>query len=229
MTLGERIYQYRTERGLSQLEVAEQLDVSRQSVSKWETDGAVPDLDKLVKLSGLFGVTMDELVKGERPAAPEGEAAPASEAPAPESAAPPPAQVPTRDMARIVAGGVLLAVGLLAMLVLFIFRYEAALLALPVVAVGVILLAVRRGAGLICGWLALAMVMGSFYLTGMGLGVIVDAPLWLLSIVVDLFRGRMDSVFELIGQEYILGLLVIAAFVVLVVVTARRIYRTVKK
>ena len=73
------------------------------------------------------------------------------------------------------------------------------------------------------------MVMGSFYLTGMGLGVIVDAPLWLLSIVVDLFRGRMDSVFELIGQEYILGLLVIAAFVVLVVVTARRIYRAVKK
>ena len=50
MTLGERICQYRVRRRLSQQEVAEKLEVSRQSVSKWETDGAVPELDKLVKL-----------------------------------------------------------------------------------------------------------------------------------------------------------------------------------
>ena len=75
MTLGERIYALRTERNLSQTDLAEQLDVSRQSVSKWETDASVPDLDKLVKLCDLFGVTMDELVRGtacreERPEAP---------------------------------------------------------------------------------------------------------------------------------------------------------------
>lgn len=51
--------------GLSQDTLAEQLGVSRQSVSKWETDGSIPDLNRLVKLSTVFGVTLDELVKGE--------------------------------------------------------------------------------------------------------------------------------------------------------------------
>ena len=42
--LGEQIYKYRTAKGLSQLELAEALDVSRQSISKWETNVAVPEL-----------------------------------------------------------------------------------------------------------------------------------------------------------------------------------------
>ena len=69
MTLGERIYALRTAKNLSQGDLAEQLDVSRQSVSKWETDTSVPDLDKLVKLCDLFEVSMDELVRGETPQA----------------------------------------------------------------------------------------------------------------------------------------------------------------
>ena len=64
MTLGQRIYNLRTERNLSQTELAERLDVSRQSVSKWETDASVPDLDKLVKLCEVFSVSLDELVRG---------------------------------------------------------------------------------------------------------------------------------------------------------------------
>lgn len=67
MKLGERIYQYRTAQNMSQGDLAEALDVSRQSVSKWETDSAVPELDKLVKLCGLFGVSLDELVRGVEP------------------------------------------------------------------------------------------------------------------------------------------------------------------
>ena len=43
------------------------LEVSRQSISKWETDSAVPDLEKLIKLSDIFGVSLDSLVKGENP------------------------------------------------------------------------------------------------------------------------------------------------------------------
>lgn len=62
MNLGEKIYMLRTERGLSQGDLADALEVSRQSVSKWETDASVPELDKLVKLSALFGVSLDELV-----------------------------------------------------------------------------------------------------------------------------------------------------------------------
>ncbi|MBQ4577626.1 MAG: helix-turn-helix transcriptional regulator [Clostridia bacterium] len=69
MQLGETIYRLRTGRGMSQGDLADALEVSRQSVSKWETGGAIPDLDKLVKMSALFGVTLDELVKGETPAA----------------------------------------------------------------------------------------------------------------------------------------------------------------
>ena len=65
MNLGETIYNLRKEKKLSQGDLAEQLSVSRQSVSKWENNSAVPDLDKLVKLSTIFGVSLDELVKGE--------------------------------------------------------------------------------------------------------------------------------------------------------------------
>ena len=61
MSIGEKIYELRTAKNLSQGEVADLLGVSRQSVSKWETDGAVPELDKLMKLCDLFGVSMDEL------------------------------------------------------------------------------------------------------------------------------------------------------------------------
>ena len=63
MTLAERIFALRTQRDLSQEELAEQLGVSRQSVSKWETGQSVPDLDKLIKLADLFGVTLDELAR----------------------------------------------------------------------------------------------------------------------------------------------------------------------
>lgn len=66
MSLGETIYRLRTEKNLSQGDLAERLEVSRQSVSKWENDSAVPDLAKIVKLSEMFEVSLDELVKGKK-------------------------------------------------------------------------------------------------------------------------------------------------------------------
>ena len=72
MDLGERLYQLRKARNLSQGEVPDALGVSRQSVSKWENNTSVPELDKLVKLGELFGLTLDELVKGEAAPAPAG-------------------------------------------------------------------------------------------------------------------------------------------------------------
>ena len=65
MTLGENIVRLRTQRNWSQGDLADALDISRQSVSKWETDASVPELEKLLKLSELFGVTLDALVRGE--------------------------------------------------------------------------------------------------------------------------------------------------------------------
>ena len=64
MSLGENIYQHRIARNFSQSDLAEALEVSRQSVSKWENDSAVPDLDRLIKMSRLFEITLDELVFG---------------------------------------------------------------------------------------------------------------------------------------------------------------------
>jgi len=64
--LGERIYKLRTENEMSQGDLAEALKVSRQSLSKWETNGSVPELDKLVKLSEVFGVSLDELIIGKK-------------------------------------------------------------------------------------------------------------------------------------------------------------------
>ena len=65
MSLGETIYRLRAEKNLSQGDLAEMLDVSRQSISKWENNSAIPDLEKIVKLSDIFGVSLDILVKGE--------------------------------------------------------------------------------------------------------------------------------------------------------------------
>ena len=64
--LGENIYRYRNERGLSQGDLANAVEVSRQSVSKWENNSAVPELDKLIKMSRLFNLTLDELVFGKK-------------------------------------------------------------------------------------------------------------------------------------------------------------------
>ena len=62
MELPEKILQCRKALGLSQEQLAEQLGVSRQSISKWETGQSVPDLDKLVVLSRVFGISTDELL-----------------------------------------------------------------------------------------------------------------------------------------------------------------------
>lgn len=66
MNIGEKIYQLRTEKNLSQGDLADMLQVSRQSVSKWENDTAVPDLDKLIKLGDVFEISLDELVGREK-------------------------------------------------------------------------------------------------------------------------------------------------------------------
>lgn len=64
MNLGENIYKFRSEANMSQTDLANALEVSRQSVSKWENNSAVPDLERLINMSKLFGVTLDELVYG---------------------------------------------------------------------------------------------------------------------------------------------------------------------
>ncbi len=62
MTIGQRIMQIRTSCGLSQEEFGEKLGTSRQTVSKWELDIAVPEVEKIVKISRLFSVSTDSIL-----------------------------------------------------------------------------------------------------------------------------------------------------------------------
>lgn len=65
MTLSEKILHLRKQNGLSQEAFAEKLGVSRQSVSKWESGTAIPEIDKIVAMSEVFGVSTDELLKND--------------------------------------------------------------------------------------------------------------------------------------------------------------------
>lgn len=62
MTIGEQIQNIRIEKGLTQERLAEMLEVSRQSVSKWELGQAVPDVDKIIRMSELFDVSTDKIL-----------------------------------------------------------------------------------------------------------------------------------------------------------------------
>ena len=65
MTLGERIRYERKKRGLSREELAEILNVSRQAITKWETDRGIPDIVNLIRISEEFEISLDELIKGD--------------------------------------------------------------------------------------------------------------------------------------------------------------------
>ena len=175
MSLGETIHRLRTEQNLSQDGLADALGVSRQSISKWETNRSVPDLDKLVKLSGVFGVTLDELVPGEAPApACPGEAqggmtchdrmAPEdfdllagtrTERPAPAPDPVPPAPPPQAAFPpRKIAGAILLCMGFLVVLSCTLLGSLLAglLFASPLLLCGAVCFLLRTHTGLWCAW-----------------------------------------------------------------------------
>ena len=144
MNLGERIYKLRTAKNLSQGDLADAMEVSRQSISKWETNGSVPELDKLVKLSEIFDVSLDELILDKKCAEQPNDPEPKViyvEQPGPRSA-------------QKTAGVVLLCFSaLLWLMVSLLGDFLAGLiLAVPFVACGLICLRARKHAGLLCAW-----------------------------------------------------------------------------
>ena len=66
MSLGERLLELRKSKHLSQEEVADKLNVSRQTISKWETDSSTPDFDKIIPICELFEISTDELLTGKK-------------------------------------------------------------------------------------------------------------------------------------------------------------------
>ena len=146
MTLGERICALRTRKNLSQGELAESLDVSRQSISKWETNASVPELDKLIKLSEIFEVSLDELILDKKAA---------------EKAAEPEPKIVYVERQATGANGktaglVLLCFAALVWLMCTLLGgfLEGLVFAAPFAGCGLICLYIRKYPGLWCGWVA---------------------------------------------------------------------------
>ena len=70
MSLGSVISKYRKELGITQESLAQQLEVTNQAVSKWESDQCCPDVMLLPRLADIFGITIDALFEREAPAQP---------------------------------------------------------------------------------------------------------------------------------------------------------------
>lgn len=166
MTIGEKIYDLRRSRGLSQERLAELMDVSRQSVSKWETDSAVPELDKLMKLCDVFNVSLDELT-GRTRKTDEDKSEQEYEKHGKQDVSASSASVTQQK----IIGCILLGFSLLAFLLLLLFSGDIlvpSMVALPALACSIICLTVSRSAGYWCAWA----VYGTFemllgFLTGM--------------------------------------------------------------
>ncbi len=145
MTLGERIASLRNEKRMSQGELAEKLNVSRQSVSKWETDASIPELDKIIQLCELFHISMDELVRG------EGEEPSAKEET--QAAVMPEATLPPKAIStQKIIGFILFAVGAFCVALGLFAVWGLFYIGLYVLMCGVICIFVKRYAGLIIGW-----------------------------------------------------------------------------
>ncbi len=144
MSLGETIYKLRTEKNLSQGDLAEKLEVSRQSISKWENNSAVPDLEKIIKLSEIFEVSLDELVKGEE----------APQRTTTVTDAPQETKKETGFPPRKIAGTILLC---MAFFVVMFFLVAGAglgglIFALPFLTCGILCFALKKNVGLWCAW-----------------------------------------------------------------------------
>ena len=212
MTLGENIVRLRTQKNWSQGDLADALDISRQSVSKWETDASIPELDKLLKLSELFGVTLDELVRGED--APKVETAAHAAQAVPASFAP---QTPSEQEKRhTIVGTILLCSGaalLLACLILTGDLLAGLIYVLPFFLCGIICFTVKHRTGLWCGWAVYTCI--DFYLrfaTGLS---------WTTTFMTHLWTAQMNYARLAISWAQLLGM-----FVMLVCTV--RSYRTLR-
>lgn len=208
MTLGERLTALRNQHGLSQSELAEKLNVSRQSVSKWETDTSIPELDKLIQLSEQFDITLDALVKGETPQATKDVFGPtAAEPSAPE-------HPHSSGHTRTIIGVILLCFGALVWVILMVLGdvLSGLLFASPFLLCGAVCLIFRKNTGLWCVWvLFFAVNLYLRYATGIT---------WRLTLLTLQYESSMNYVRLAFAWAELL------CFLALFVITVLRFYKT---
>ena len=151
MTLGEKILKLRSSAKMSQGDLAEKLNVSRQSISKWETNQSVPELDKLIQLSDLFHISLDELVRSDDLDQREKEEA---EIP---SAEPQPTQVIIQRSlsTQKIVGFILLALGLLCCILALFAGSGLLIIGGYIIFCSILCLVLKRYAGLVIGWITM--------------------------------------------------------------------------
>lgn len=212
MNLGENIYRLRTQKNLSQGDLADALEVSRQSVSKWENNAAVPELEKLKKMSQLFGVTLDELVSGEAPPPPE----------------PVIQHIPERRVmpGHRIAGIILLCCGFLIFVAFTILGYLSGdvmlglLAAIPFVLTGTVCILCKKHTFFACCWalyFPLWLITTVFLIRsypGMNMGTIVSlaADLMLLALTVWTFRKIFTGQFSMTRAGKIIWSVILVVF-----------------
>lgn len=142
MTLGEKTTSLRNAQKLSQGDLAEKLNVSRQSVSKWETGASVVTLDELAKSGAITNKALSE---------------------------PQTIYVVNQHDTRKILAIMLIVTGLLGVILGAMFFTEMLIFALPIVLNGIILLVFKKYAGLTCGWLTVILIYVFLtYSTGSG-------------------------------------------------------------
>lgn len=151
MTLGEKILKLRSTAKMSQGDLAEKLNVSRQSISKWETNQSVPELDKLIQLSDLFQISMDELVRSD-----DLDQRDKEEAEIP-SAEPQPTQVIIQRSlsTQKIVGFILLALGLLCCILALFVGSGLLIIGGYIIFCSILCLLLKRYAGLVIGWITM--------------------------------------------------------------------------
>lgn len=202
MTLGEKISKLRTTNKMSQGDLAEQLNVSRQSISKWETNASVPELDKLVQLSDLFGLSLDDLVRSDELGTDDDR----------EEDVPPPPPQQTQIViqhsltTQKIVGFILLALGLLCCLLALLAGSGLLIIGGYIIFCSILCLLIKRYAGLIIGWITMIQAIiltpyftgvrmfsvfnPGYYRHGLGINQIISIVMWLMVAVLIFFTAK---------------------------------------
>ncbi len=211
-----KILELRTKRNLSQNELADLLDVSRQSVSKWETDASTPDLERLIKLCDIFHITLDELAGRNTP-----KDTPSNMPSNPKN------HLPSH---QAVIGYILLAVSLLSGILLLIFSEHEEdfliplLFVFPILICSLICLFVKQKAGYWCVWAVMSpLVLISSGVVFFGIRIAVNFIMVVFFVIMaitarKLFASITIETNKRESRSVLLGWIVLATFRILIFV-----------
>ena len=207
MSIGQRISELRKSTALSQEYVAERLGVTRQAVSKWETDASCPDISLLPRLAELFGVSVEYIATGKQPEQPR--------QPEPQQPEVRQTQAHGKIGVQKIIGFILLGAGLLSLILGVLLSGILLFLSVYLIVGGILCLALRRSVGLVTAWTFWGMTFLIFgILTGINLFLIFNP---------DIYQGvSAPARVEIISCAYWIW------FAALVVVTVARIVKKAK-